>query len=99
MPALVKTEKKSLSALQGAAANAVNDNKQYLTFMLGGEMFSLSILAIKEIRLCQPDRCADDAGVHSRRHQFMDGGAGDGFVGAFWQAAHAGDQEHLHRHH
>lgn len=49
MSALVKTDKKPLSALKGAAVNAVNDNKQYLTFMLGGEMFSLSILAIKEI--------------------------------------------------
>ena len=49
MPALVKTDKTSLPALKGAAVKAVNDNKQYLTFMLGGEMFSLSILAIKEI--------------------------------------------------
>ena len=49
MPALVKTDKTPLSSLPGAVVNAVNDNKQYLTFMLGGEMFSLSILAIKEI--------------------------------------------------
>ncbi len=49
MTALVKTDKKPLSVLKTAGVKAVNDNKQYLTFMLGGEMFSLSILAIKEI--------------------------------------------------
>ncbi|MDZ4160839.1 MAG: chemotaxis protein CheW [Burkholderiales bacterium] len=48
MSALVKTVKKPLLANK-AAAPVVDDNKQYLTFMLGGEMFSLSILAIKEI--------------------------------------------------
>ena len=48
MSALVKTVKKPLLAKK-AAAPVVDDNKQYLTFMLGGEMFSLSILAIKEI--------------------------------------------------
>jgi purine-binding chemotaxis protein CheW len=32
-----------------ASAATVSDQKQYLTFMLGGEMFSLSILSIKEI--------------------------------------------------
>jgi purine-binding chemotaxis protein CheW len=48
MSALAKTANKSLLAKK-AAAPVVDDNKQYLTFMLGGEMFSLSILAIKEI--------------------------------------------------
>ncbi len=48
MSALAKTVKKPLLAKQAVAA-VVDDNKQYLTFMLGGEMFSLSILAIKEI--------------------------------------------------
>ncbi|HRK39915.1 MAG TPA: chemotaxis protein CheW [Burkholderiaceae bacterium] len=47
MSALVKSSKKPPAKV--AAAQAVDDNKQYLTFMLGGEMFSLSILAIKEI--------------------------------------------------
>ena len=49
MSALVNSDKKSLSVLKAVAAKSGNDNKQYLTFMLGGEMFSLSILAIKEI--------------------------------------------------
>ena len=49
MSALVNSDKKSLSDLKAVAAQSGNDNKQYLTFMLGGEMFSLSILAIKEI--------------------------------------------------
>ena len=47
MTALVRTEKK-LASSQAAVAAAVEE-KQYLTFMLGGEMFSLSILCIKEI--------------------------------------------------
>ncbi|MCD8515017.1 MAG: chemotaxis protein CheW [Burkholderiaceae bacterium] len=46
MTALVKT---SPSSGGKSPAAAVDDNKQYLTFMLGGEMFSISILAIKEI--------------------------------------------------
>lgn len=49
MPALVKTDKTPLPSVKGTGVKAANDNKQYLTFMLGGEMFSLSILAIKEI--------------------------------------------------
>lgn len=49
MPAPVKTEPRPLSGAHTAPAPAANDNRQYLTFMLGGEMFSLSILAIKEI--------------------------------------------------
>ena len=32
-----------------ASASAVVEEKQYLTFMLGGEMFSIDILCIKEI--------------------------------------------------
>ena len=32
-----------------ATAQAVAEQKQYLTFMLGGEMFAIGILAIKEI--------------------------------------------------
>jgi purine-binding chemotaxis protein CheW len=47
MNALVKTPPKALSAK--APVQAVVEEKQYLTFMLGGEMFSLSILCIKEI--------------------------------------------------
>lgn len=46
MTALVKTDKKLLPAL---AATQVHGEKQYLTFMLGGEMFSINILCIKEI--------------------------------------------------
>lgn len=48
MSALAKTANKSPLAKK-AVAPVGDDNKQYLTFMLGGEMFSLSILAIKEI--------------------------------------------------
>ena len=47
MTALVKTDKKLPPAQ--AAAQAAAEEKQYLTFMLGGEMFSISILCIKEI--------------------------------------------------
>jgi purine-binding chemotaxis protein CheW len=47
MTALVTTEKKLPATL--AAAQTVVEEKQYLTFMLGGEMFSISILCIKEI--------------------------------------------------
>ncbi len=47
MNALVKADKKGLGN-QVAAQTAV-EAKQYLTFMLGGEMFSISILSIKEI--------------------------------------------------
>jgi purine-binding chemotaxis protein CheW len=47
MSALVKTDNKALAAK--GAVQAVVEEKQYLTFMLGGEMFSLSILCIKEI--------------------------------------------------
>ncbi len=48
MTALVKTEKNLLPALVAAQQAAVEE-KQYLTFMLGGEMFSINILSIKEI--------------------------------------------------
>ncbi len=37
------------TALTGKAAAQVVEEKQYLTFMLGGEMFSINILCIKEI--------------------------------------------------
>ena len=47
MNALVKAPTKALRA--NVPAQAVVEEKQYLTFMLGGEMFSLSILCIKEI--------------------------------------------------
>ena len=47
MNALVKTESRPLASK--AAAQEVTEQKQYLTFILGGEMFSLSILCIKEI--------------------------------------------------
>ena len=46
MNALVKAPN---SALVATAPAQVAEEKQYLTFMLGGEMFSLSILCIKEI--------------------------------------------------
>lgn len=47
MNALVNTGNTALSG--AAAAPAVAEQKQYLTFMLGGEMFSINILCIKEI--------------------------------------------------
>ena len=47
MNALVPTVSKSIAA--NASAAKVKEEKQYLTFMLGGEMFSLNILCIKEI--------------------------------------------------
>ena len=46
MNALVKAPQTALAA---KATTQVVEEKQYLTFMLGGEMFSLSILCIKEI--------------------------------------------------
>jgi purine-binding chemotaxis protein CheW len=50
MNTLVKTEGKSQALVLGAAAaKPVREEKQYLTFMLGGEMFSISILCIREI--------------------------------------------------
>lgn len=47
MNALVKTDSKTVATKAGAGAPV--EEKQYLTFMLGGEMFSISILCIKEI--------------------------------------------------
>ncbi len=47
MNALVKTEGRPLARMP-VAAEAV-EKKQYLTFVLGGEMFSIGILCIKEI--------------------------------------------------
>lgn len=47
MNALVKADKKGLG--NQMATQAAVEEKQYLTFMLGGEMFSISILCIKEI--------------------------------------------------
>jgi purine-binding chemotaxis protein CheW len=47
MNALVKPDKKASS--KQLATQATVEEKQYLTFMLGGEMFSISILSIKEI--------------------------------------------------
>jgi purine-binding chemotaxis protein CheW len=52
MNALVKTEGKSqglMGATASAAAATAVEHKQYLTFMLGGEMFSIGILCIREI--------------------------------------------------
>jgi purine-binding chemotaxis protein CheW len=46
MNALVKAQQ---TALAGQTAAQVVEEKQYLTFMLGGEMFSIGILCIKEI--------------------------------------------------
>jgi purine-binding chemotaxis protein CheW len=47
MNALVKTDRKGL--FNQVAAQTAGEEKQYLTFKLGGEMFSISILCIKEI--------------------------------------------------
>lgn len=47
MSALVKTESRAL--VDPSAARATVEQKQYLTFTLGGEMFSISILCIREI--------------------------------------------------
>ena len=53
MNALVKTESQPLApagtAVAVAAQAAPVEQKQYLTFMLGGEMFSIGILCIREI--------------------------------------------------
>ncbi len=51
MNALVKANPRSLSlkAALHTTAQGVVEEKQYLTFMLGGEMFSIGILSIKEI--------------------------------------------------
>jgi len=47
MTALVKTDSRSQS--DTATAPTVGQAKQYLTFVLGGEIFSIGILSIKEI--------------------------------------------------
>lgn len=47
MNAMVKVPSNALAS--HAAAQAEMEQKQYLTFMLGGEMFSIDILSIKEI--------------------------------------------------
>ena len=47
MNTLVKAPGKGVAAPPAGAST--NEAKQYLTFMLGGEMFSLNILRIKEI--------------------------------------------------
>lgn len=39
----------NLVSKAAAAVAAVEDNQQYLTFMLGGEVFAIGILSIKEI--------------------------------------------------
>ena len=49
MNTLVKAERQGTSASKPVATQSVVEDKQYLTFMLGGEMFSISILSIKEI--------------------------------------------------
>ena len=49
MNALVPTPGRSLAGLNAAHAQALAEQRQYLTFMLGGEMFSIGILGIKEI--------------------------------------------------
>ena len=46
MNALVQASSRQVEA---AVAQASAEQKQYLTFMLGGEMFAIGILAIKEI--------------------------------------------------
>jgi purine-binding chemotaxis protein CheW len=47
MNAHVQTERKQLTA--AATASTPQEPMQYLTFMLGGEVFAIGILAIKEI--------------------------------------------------
>ena len=47
MNALVNSAKNALATLAGTPL--ANQPRQYLTFMLGGEMFSINILRIKEI--------------------------------------------------
>ncbi|MDR3370347.1 chemotaxis protein CheW [Rhodoferax sp.] len=47
MNALVQADRKGPP--NQVATQAAGEEKQYLTFMLGGEMFSISILSIKEI--------------------------------------------------
>ena len=47
MNALVKTE--DMPLVSPKAAQAVAEQKQYLTFMVGGEMFAIGILCIREI--------------------------------------------------
>ncbi len=49
MNALVKAKPHALTTKAVAHAQMAVEEKQYLTFMLGGEMFSISILCIKEI--------------------------------------------------
>ena len=51
MNTLVKTEGQAQAVLGTAVAvtSAPVEHKQYLTFMLGGEMFSIGILCIREI--------------------------------------------------
>jgi purine-binding chemotaxis protein CheW len=51
MSALSQTSNKAAADTQGriAAAKAVAAPSQYLTFMLGGEVFAIGILSIKEI--------------------------------------------------
>ena len=49
MNTLVKAERQGTSASKPVATQSVVEDKQYLTFMLGGEMFSIGILSIKEI--------------------------------------------------
>ncbi len=48
MNAIVKAENK-LPALAALAASGADDQNQYLTFMLGGDVYAIGILAIKEI--------------------------------------------------
>lgn len=47
MNALVQTDNRR--ALVPAMTQAIADHAQYLTFMLGGEVFAIGILAVKEI--------------------------------------------------
>ena len=49
MNQVVKAPGTALAAAQAAQAAAAGEERQYLTFTLGSEMFSLDILCIKEI--------------------------------------------------
>ena len=48
MTATDSTDRTALTAAASAAAKAA-ERQQYLTFMLGGEVFAIGILGIKEI--------------------------------------------------
>ena len=57
----------SVQADTGGQSGVEPPRKQYLTFMLGTEMFSINILQIKEINLvCRVDSGADEFALHNK---------------------------------